>query len=92
MKKEGRNEINANKIKNNYYYNTKSLTSNSKINSINMTKSQTKSIESPRKTIKICLNKKNAKYLLTNNNQNIIKRNCNNLPLPSESKKFRDFT
>ena len=88
MKKEGRNEINANKIKNNYYYNTKSLTSNSKINSINMTKSQTKSIESPRKTIKICLNKKNTKYLLTNNNQNIIKRNCNNLPLPSESKKF----
>jgi hypothetical protein len=89
MKKEGRNEINVNKIKNNFYYNTKSLTSNSKINSINMTKSQTKSIESPKKTIKICLNKKNTKYILTNNNPNIIKRNSNNLPLPSESKKFQ---
>ena len=89
LKKEGRNEINVNKIKNNYYYNTKSLTNNSKMNSINMTKSQTKSIESPRKTIKICLNKKNTKYLLTNNNPNIIKRNNNNLPLPSESKKFQ---
>ena len=89
IKKEGRNEINVNKIKNNYYYNTKSLTNNSKLNSINITKSQTKSIESPRKTIKICLNKKNTKYLLTNNNPNIIKRNSNNLPLPSESKKFQ---
>ena len=89
IKKEGRNEINVNKIKNNYYYNTKSLTNNSKLNSINITKSQTKSIESPRKTIKICLNKKNTKYLLTNNNPNIIKRNNNNLPLPSESKKFQ---
>jgi len=89
IKKEGRNEINVNKIKNNYYYNTKSLTNNSKLNSINITKSQTKSIESPKKTIKICLNKKNTKYLLTNNNPNIIKRNNNNLPLPSESKKFQ---
>ena len=87
IKKGGRNETNFNKIKSNYYYNTKSLTSKSNLNSINMTKSRNKSIESPKKTIKICLNKKNIKYVINNNNTNIIKRN-NNI-LPSENKKFQ---
>ena len=87
MKNGGRNETNFNKIKGNYYYNTKSLTSKSNLNSINITKSRNKSIESPKKRIKICLNKKNIKYMINNNNTNIIKRNNNNLP--EESKKFQ---
>ena len=87
IKNEGRNETNFNKIKTNYYYNSKALTSKSNLNSINMTKSRNKSIESPKKSIKICLNKKNIKYMLNNNNTNILKRNNNNLP--SENKKFQ---
>ena len=86
IKNGRRNETNFNKIKTNYYYNTKSLTSKSNLNSINMTKSRNKSIESPKKSIKICLNKKNVKYMI-NNNTNIIKRNNNNLQ--AENKKFQ---
>ena len=84
-KKEGRNEINinVNKPRNTYSDN---ITNNSKNN---MTKlSQMKTAESPRKKIKICLNKKNNKYMIGTNNTNIIKRN-NNLPLPSEKKKYQ---
>ena len=48
-----------------------------------------KKTESPRKKIKICLNKKNNKCILGNNNTNIIKRKNNNLHFPSEMKKYQ---
>ena len=90
-KKEGRNEINLSKFKEGtFLYNTKSINNNSKLNTNNLTKSQIKNTESPKKSIKISLSKKNTKYVLTNNNQNIIKRNNNNnLPLPSGTKKYQ---
>ena len=88
LKKEGRNEININKARNTFNYNAKSFNNINKIN--NMTKSSNvKSIDSPKKSIKICLNKKNNKYILINNNANIIKRNINSLPYPSEIKRYQ---
>ena len=78
-KKESLNEININKTKNTF---------SNKIS--NNKQSQKKNIYSPRKKIKICLNKKNNKFILSSNNTNLIKRNNNNLPLPFEKyqKKF----
>ena len=81
-KKEGRNETNVKKQRNTYNCITNN---NSKIYMNNTSKH--KIIDSPRKTIKICLNKKNNKYILTNNNNNMIKRN-NNFQFPLEIKKY----
>ena len=82
-KKEGRNGININKARNTY----NNMTNNSRIT--NMTKiSQMKTTLSPRKKIKICLNKKKNKYILVNKNTNIIERN-GNMPFPSDMKKFQ---
>ena len=85
VKKEKRNEINVNKVRNTYYYSNTS--NNSKINANKSSKK--KVVDSPRKTIKISLNKKNNKFMLANNNTNIIKRNKNNFPLPLEMKKYQ---
>ena len=85
-KKEGRNEINVNINKQGNTY-TSIINNNSKIS---MTKvSQIKTMNSPKKKIKICLNKKNNKFGIGTNGNNIIKRNNNNLPFPSQVKKYQ---
>ena len=80
-KKEGRNDMNANKARNTYNHNI-NYTSKLYMNKL----SKMRNDNSPRKTIKICLNKKNNKFILSNDNTNIIKRNNNNLQFPSEIK------
>ena len=86
QKKEGRSDTNVKKTI--HTFNTKSLNNNNK--NYNITKSiQIKSIDFPKKGIKICLNKKNNKFSLINNNTNIIKRNSSNMPFPLEIKKYQ---
>ena len=90
LKKEGRNDNIINKVRNSLNYNAKTLNNHSKIYNKNKPP-QLKSIDSPKKSIKICLNKKNNKFILINNNNaNIIKRNSmiNNMQ-PSETKKYQ---
>ncbi len=86
QKKEGRSDTNVKKTI--HTFNTKSLNNNNK--NYNIAKStQIKSIDFPKKGIKICLNKKNNKFSLINNNTNIIKRNSSNMPFPLEIKKYQ---
>ena len=77
LKKERRNEINFSKIRNIYYYNT---CNNSKINNIAQS-SKMKTIDSS------TLNKKDNKFILISNNNNLIKRN--NFPLPIQIQKYQ---
>ena len=87
-KKEGRNEINVKKPRHTLNYNAKTLNNNSKANNTARS-TQIKNIGFPKKAIKICLNKKNHKFTLINNNANIINRNPNNMPFPIEIKKYQ---